>query len=300
MRQAEKVWLDGRLVDWDEATVHVSAPSVQYGAGIFEGVRSYRLNQGGAAIFRLRDHLRRLRRSCHVYLLTPSFDEETLVEGCREVVSANAFTDCYIRPIVYLGPGENPLAAPLHTALIATESGPLAQPSEEGVTAKISSFRRIDANVIPPSAKATGQYLNGFLAKIEAALGGYGEPILLGTGGFVTDGWAQNVFVVQGGELLTPPLSSGALAGVTRATISTLATERDIPTREVQLTRTDLYDADECFLVGTAAQVLPVISVDDRKVGTGEVGTTTTTLKLAYDACVRGDDEGHLDWLEVV
>lgn len=300
MKAAQKAWMDGQLVDWDEATVHLSAPVVQYGAGIFEGIKAYEMTQGGTAIFRLRDHLLRLRRSCHVYMSASPFDDDALAEGCRQVVSANGFTDCYIRPLLFLGPGENPLLSPVHAAIIATEGGPLAQPSEEGVRAKISSFQRIGPNVIPPAAKATGQYLNGFLAKIEATLAGYDEPILLGTTGFVTDGWAQNIFIVRDGVLFTPPLSSGALAGITRATVETLAADRGYTTREVELTRTDLYIADECFLSGTAAQILPVVSVDDRAVGTGDIGPTTTLLKEAYDACVRGDDEAHRDWLEVV
>ncbi|MGB2570886.1 branched-chain amino acid transaminase [Micromonospora citrea] len=295
-----RVWLDGSLVDWDDAQVHVSAHGLHYGIGFFEGVRCHGTPQG-PAIFRLTDHLRRLARSAATYLVRLPYGVDDLAEACRAVVRANGLTDAYLRPIVFLGPGQSPLTAPYRVAVLASTDGPLAGGTKEhGVKAKVASFQRMPSHVLPPAAKATGQYLNSYLAQMEALTSGYDEAILLNTEGHVTDGWAHNLFVVRDGELRTPHLASGALEGVVRDTVLTLAAEAGVPARADVLVRTDLYHADECFLTGTAAGIVPVLSVDGRPVGGGKVGPVTQRLAAAYADLTTGRDTAHPEWRELV
>jgi branched-chain amino acid aminotransferase len=297
---AKSIWLDGELVDWDKATVHVTSFGLHYGLGFFEGVRCYS-TPAGPAIFRLADHVRRLRRSMAVYGFELPVPEEELASACKQVVSANGLTDCYLRPIVFLGDGPNLIEAEFRTAVIASEDGPLiGPPKESGASARISSFRRMSPNSIPPAAKATGQYLNSILAASEALMSGADEAIMLNESGQVTDGWAHNVFAVTDGALVTPPVSAGALPGITRETIMTLAAEDGIEVRAQDMVRSDLYLADECFLTGTAAGVVPVISVDDRSIGAGKPGPVTTALRdrLAEVMHGTGTVDTHPEWRE--
>jgi branched-chain amino acid aminotransferase len=296
MNDAKKIWLDGDLVDWSAAQVHVTSFGLHYGIGFFEGIRSYH-TEDGPTIFRLRDHLRRLARSAATYLVPLPYDVPTLAAACAAVVVENGLTDCYLRPIVFLGDGESPLAAPYRVAVIATEHGPLIGPPKTGgVHAKVASFHRMSSNSIPPAAKATGQYLNSMLAQTEALASGYDEALLLNSAGYVTDGWAYNVFAVRDGVLLTPPVSAGALPGIVRDTVRVLAADAGILTHEENLTRTDLYGADECFLTGTAAGILPVLSVDRRPVADGTAGPLTKQLSAAYEDVTRGRSGGHPEW----
>jgi len=295
---AKVIWMDGELVDWDQATVHVTSYGLHYGFGFFEGIRCHS-TPTGPAIFRLTDHLRRLQRSAAVYDVQLPYPVEELARACKLVVSANGLTDCYLRPIVFLGDGANVLEARMRTAVIATEDGPLTGPSSDaGVKAHISSFRRMSSNSIPPAAKATGQYLNSFLAISEALTSGYEEAIMLNDSGQVSDGWAHNVFAVTDGVLMTPPTSAGALQGITRETIMTLAAEDGMEVRVQDLVRTDLYLADECFLTGTAAGVVPVISVDGRGIGVGKPGPLTTSLKDRLTQIMHGAVDAHPQWRE--
>jgi branched-chain amino acid aminotransferase len=295
-----KVWLDGSLVEWDAANVHVSSHGLHYGIGFFEGVRCYHTPEG-PAIFRLTDHIRRLARSAATYLVQLPYGPDDLAEACRSVVRENGLNECYLRPVVFLGPGESPLKARYQTAVIASAHGPLTgAPADGGVNAKVASFHRMPSHVIPPAAKATGQYLNSYLAQMEALTCGFDEAILLNTEGHVTDGWAHNVFVVRDGVLRTPVLSSGALEGVVRDTVLTLAAESGVGIRVDTLTRTDLYHADECFLTGTAAGIVPVVSVDRRPVGAGKVGPVTQQLAGAYADVTTGHSAAHPDWREMV
>jgi branched-chain amino acid aminotransferase len=297
---AKAIWMDGELVDWDDATIHVTSYGLHYGFGFFEGIRCHS-TPSGPAIFRLTDHLRRLQRSAAVYETQLPYQVEELARACKLVVSANGLTDCYLRPIVFLGDGANVLEAKMRTAVIATADGPLiGPPSDAGVKAHISSFRRISSDSIPPAAKATGQYLNSFLAISEALTSGFEEAIMLNDAGRVSDGWTHNVFVVTDGVLVTPPISAGALAGITRETIMTLAAEEGIEVRAHDLVRTDLYLADECFLTGTAAGVVPVISVDGRGIGTGKPGLLTTSLKDRVTQITHGVVDAHPEWREYV
>lgn len=295
---AKTIWMDGELVDWDQATVHVTSFGLHYGIGFFEGIRCHS-TPAGPAIFRLTDHIGRLRRSAAIYGIALPRPAQELAEACKLVVSANGLTDCYLRPLVFLGEGANPLRASYRAAVIATTHGPLiGEPKREGVTAKVSSFRRLAADSIPPAAKATGQYLNAFLAQSEALQSGCDEAILLNDRGFVTDGWAHNVFVVLDGALVTPPVNAGALPGITRDTLMTLARQNGIAVLERDLVRSDLYLADECFLTGTAAGMVPVVRVDGRTVGAGQPGPLTEKLSEHLTAVTHGAVTDHPEWRE--
>jgi branched-chain amino acid aminotransferase len=298
-----KIWMDGDYVDWDEARVHILTPSIHYGWGVFEGIRAYETAGGGSAVFRLTDHMERLFRSAKIYHMEPPVSLEGAIKVTKDLVAMNGIPTCYIRPIVYLGYGEmglNPLTSPIRMAIASWPWGAYLgeEAFETGVRVKISSWRRLDPNIIPPAAKATGQYLNSSLAKAEAVKAGYDEGILLNPNGYVTDGSGENVFLVRDGVLCTPPLAAGCLAGITRASILQIAKDEGIRTREADLVRTDLYLADEAFFTGTAAEVVPIREVDDRVLG--DPGPITRRLQEVFTAATKGRDERYRDWLEPV
>ena len=292
---AKSIWLDGRLVPWSEATVHVGSHGLHYGLGFFEGIRCH-ATPDGPAIFRLADHLRRLARSAASYLVALPYPVEELAAACTAVVRDNDLADAYLRPIVFLGDG--PLVgAAWRAAVLPLAGGPLVGAAKpDGVHATISSFQRMGPNAIPPAVKATGQYLNSYLAQTAAMVDGYDEAIMLNGNGEVTDGWAHNLFAVTDGTLRTPPVSAGALPGIMRASVLTLAAEAGIPVREETLVRTDLYTADECFLTGTAAGVVPVLSVDRRQLGDRR-GPVTARLADTLLEVAQGKSDQHRDWL---
>jgi branched-chain amino acid aminotransferase len=303
IQATEKIWMDGEYVDWDEARVHILTPSLHYGWGVFEGIRAYETAGGGSAVFRLTDHMERLFRSAKIYHMEPPVSLEGAIKVTKDLVAMNGIPTCYIRPIVYLGYGEmglNPLTSPVRMAIASWPWGAYLgeEAFETGVRVKISSWRRLDPNIIPPAAKATGQYLNSSLAKAEAVKAGYDEGILLNPNGYVTDGSGENVFVVRDGVLCTPPLAAGCLAGITRASILQIAQDEGIRTYEGDLVRTDLYLADEAFFTGTAAEVVPIREVDDRVLG--DPGPITRRLQEVFTAATRGRDERYHDWLEPV
>jgi branched-chain amino acid aminotransferase len=298
-----KIWMDGEYVDWDEARVHVLTPSLHYGWGVFEGIRAYQTDGGGSAVFRLTDHMERLFRSAKIYHMEPPVSLEGAVKVTKDLVAMNGVPTCYVRPIVYLGFGEmglNPLNSPVRMAIACWPWGAYLgeEAFETGVRVKVSSWRRLDANIIPPAAKATGQYLNSSLAKAEAVKAGYDEGILLNPNGYVTDGSGENVFVVRDGVLCTPPLAAGCLAGITRASILQIAADEGMRVREADMVRTDLYLADEAFFTGTAAEVVPIREVDDRVLG--DPGPITRRLQEVFTAATKGRDERYRDWLEPV
>ena len=302
IRPTRKIWMDGGYVDWDQATVHVLTPSLHYGWGVFEGIRCYD-TPAGPAVFRLGDHMRRLFRSAKIYPMEPPISLEGSVKVVKDLVAVNGLRACYVRPLVYLGYGEmglNPLGSPVRMAVACWPWG--AYLGEDafttGVRVKVSSWRRLDPNVIPPAAKATGQYLNSSLAKAEAVKAGYDEGVLLNAQGQVTDGSGENLFVVRDGVLCTPPLAAGCLAGVTRASMVRIAADEGVEVREVDLVRTDLYLAEEAFFTGTAAEVVPIREVDDRVLG--EPGPVTRRLQQVFHAATRGQDRRYADWLEPV
>lgn len=296
------IWMDGELVEWEKATVHVLNHSLHYGSGLFEGIRAYHTKKG-PAVFRLTAHIERLHRSAKIYLIDIPFGVDQLIDAVKETVRANGLDSCYIRPLVYHGYGEmglNPLVSPVKVSIIAWSWGAyLGEESHmQGVRTKISSWRRNDHNAIPPAAKATGQYLNSGLAKVEAVKSGYDEAIMLNERGFVADATGENVFIVRDGILMTPPLASGPLGGITRDAIMTIARDLGFQLEETDLARTDLYTADEAFMTGTAAEVVPIRSVDDRNLG--EAGPMTRKIQEVFFATVRGEVEKYSDWNEYV
>jgi branched-chain amino acid aminotransferase len=302
----EKIWLDGELVDWDQARVHVLTHSLHYGSGVFEGIRAYPTSQG-VAVFRLTDHIRRLLASAKVFMIDVPYGTGELVAATKQVVSVNGLSEgCYIRPIVFLGYGEmglNPLQSPVQVAIAAYpwatylgEKGIV-----DGVRLKVSSWQRHDPNAVPTAAKGTGMYVNSSLAKVEALKAGYDEAVLLAPDGMVCECTGENVFVVKGQRLLTPPNSeSGALRGITQDSVMTIAKDLGYEVNFESLIRTDLYLADEAFLTGTAAEVVPIREVDDRPVGDGRPGPITKRIQQTYFAAIRGEIDRYKDWVEHV
>jgi branched-chain amino acid aminotransferase len=302
IEKTEKIWMDGELVPWDEARVHVLTHSLHYGSGVFEGIRTY-ATSAGPAVFRLTDHVERLLDSAKLVMMEIPYSRDELVDACKLVVRESGLDSCYIRPIAFLGYGEiglNPLPCEVQVSIAAWPWG--AYLGEEslsaGVRMKVSSWKRMDPNVNPVAAKGTGIYINSSLAKVEAVHAGYDEAILLNTLGFVAECTGENLFIVKNGVLKTPPLSSGALEGITRDSIITIARDLGYEVREDNLLRHDLYLADEAFLTGTAAELVPIRSVDDRVIG--EPGEMTRKLQETYFAAVRGQVEQYRDWCEDV
>ena len=300
----EKIWMDGELVDWDDARIHVLTHSLHYGCGVFEGIRAYATDEG-PAVFRLHDHVRRLFRSAHIFMIDVPFSAEEIVTATKQTVAVNGLDQCYIRPLVYLGYGEmglNPLPAPVQVSIAVWPWG--AYLCEEGmargVRMKISSWQRHAPNAIPPAAKGTGMYINSSMAKIEAIKAGYDEAILLSPQGYVSECTGENLFVVRGGRIVTPPLSAGALEGITQDTVLTLARDLGYEVGTENILRSDLYVADEAFLTGTAAEVVPISSVDDRDVGDGRPGPITRRLQELYGEVVHAKVDRYKDWNEHV
>src|SRR5579872_88020 len=306
IEKTDKIWMDGELVDWDKANVHVLTHSLHYGSGVFEGIRAYPTS-AGPAVFRLTDHIDRLYASAKVFLMDVPFSRADLVQACKDVVRVNGLDQgCYIRPIVFLGYGEmglNPLPCPVNVTIAAWPWGTYLgdEGVANGVRLKVSSWQRHDPNAVPTAAKGTGMYVNSSLAKVEALKAGYDEAVLLAPDGKVSECTGENIFVVKGDRILTPPTSeSGALAGITQQSVETIASDLGIEVSHEALVRTDLYTADEAFLTGTAAEVVPIREVDDRVVGDGRPGPVTSQIQQTYFADVRGEVDRYKDWLEHV
>jgi branched-chain amino acid aminotransferase len=302
IEKTEKIWMDGKLVPWDEAQVHVLTHSLHYGSGVFEGIRTY-ATATGPAVFRLTDHIARLADSAKLVMMELPYSVDELVDACKLTVRESGLDSCYVRPIAFLGYGEmglNPLPCEVNVSIAVWPWGAyLGEDSlAHGVRMKISSWKRMDPNVNPIAAKGTGIYINSSLAKVEAVHAGYDEAILLNTLGYVAECTGENLFVVKNGVLKTPPLSSGALEGITRDSIMTIARDLGYPVVEEQMLRHDLYLADEAFLTGTAAEIVPIRSVDDRVIG--DPGEMTRKLQETYNAAVRGQVEQYRDWCEDV
>lgn len=299
---AEKIWMDGELVDWADAKIHILTHALHYGSGVFEGIRAYHTDRG-PAVFRLADHIDRLYRSAKVYLIDIPYTRDELIEATHETIRVNRLDSCYIRPIAYLGYGEmglNPLPCSVNVAIAVWPWGTYLgdEGLEHGVRVKISSWQRPDPNSLPPAAKATGMYLNSQLAKVEALKAGYDEAVILSPQGYVSECTGENLFVVRDGRVYTPPVTAGALEGVTQASVRTIATDLGIDYVEANLLRSDLYCADESFLSGTAAEVVPIRSVDDRELG--EPGPITRRIQETFFATVRGQVDRYKDWLDHV
>ena len=299
MRETEKIWMNGELVDWADAKIHVGAHGLHYGTGVFEGIRCYETDRG-PAVFRLADHLGRLRDSARLLHMDLPYGVEELRTATHELIAANGLPECYIRPIAFFGYGELGVSAagnPVDTVIMSWPWG--AYLGEEGlkngIRVKVSSWQRIGANVVPHVAKATGIYLNSMLAVTEANRSGYDEAILLTADGYVADGSGENVFVVKNGVIRTPPLSTSILAGITRDTVIQIAQDLGHHVEEANLIRSDLYLADEVFMTGTAAEVTPLRTVDDAEIG---VGPVTLEIQAAYLDTVRGRNDRYPQWLE--
>jgi branched-chain amino acid aminotransferase len=299
MRETEKIWMNGELVDWADARIHVGAHGLHYGTGVFEGIRCYDTDRG-PMVFRLTDHLRRLEDSAGLLYMPLGYSVEELKAATLELVEANGLPECYLRPIAFFGYGElgvSALGNPVDVVIMSWPWGAyLGEDSlSKGIRAKVSSWQRVGPNVIPHVAKATGVYVNSMLAVTEANRAGYDEAILLTGEGYVADGSGENIFVVKNGKIATPQLSASILPGITRDTVIQIAQDLGYPVAETQLIRSDLYLADEAFMCGTAAEVTPLRSVDDVEVG---VGPITLELQKAYLDTVRGRSERWAHWLE--
>jgi len=302
LQKVDRIWMDGELVPWDEAKVHVLTHSLHYGSGVFEGIRAYATDRG-PAVFRLTDHIHRLFNSAKIYLIDIPWTPDQLVDAVKETIRVNGLDACYVRPIVYLGYGEmglNPLPCPVNVSIAVWPWGTYLgdEGLRRGVRTKISTWHRHDPNAVPVAAKGTGMYSNSSLAKVEALKAGYDEAILLSPQGYVSECTGENLFVVKNGRILTPPVSAGALEGITQDSISTIARDLGYEIAEANLLRTDLYLAEEAFLTGTAAEVVPIRSVDDREIG--DPGPITRAIQETYFATVRGEVDRYKDWLEHV
>ena len=302
--KTEKIWMDGELVDWDDARIHILTHTLHYGCGVFEGIRAYP-TEAGPAVFRLTDHIVRLFNSAKIFMIDVPFGIEDIIEAAKTTVRVNGLAECYIRPIVYLGYGEmglNPLPCPVNVSIAVWPWGAYLgdEGIANGVRMKISSWQRHGPNAMPPAAKGTGMYINSSMAKVEALKAGYDEAILLSPQGYVSECTGENIFVVRGGKIITPPLAAGALEGITQNSVMAISSDLGFEVEVGNILRSDLYIADEAFLSGTAAEVVPIASVDDRQVGDGKPGAITRQIQDVYHAAVRGKVDRYKDWVEHV
>jgi branched-chain amino acid aminotransferase len=296
-----KIWMNGALVDWDKAQIHVLTHTLHYGTGVFEGIRAYETSQG-PAIFRLTDHIVRLHNSAKIVGMELPYTVDELVEACKATVASTGLPGCYVRPIAYYGYGEmglNTMPCSVDVAIACWPWGAYLGDDAvtKGVRMKISSWTRHDHNTMPPASKTSGNYVNSSLAKVEALKAGYDEAIMLATNGLVAECTGENIFAVRNGIMITPPLSAGALEGITQNTVMTIARDLGFDARIDNLARSDLYIADELFVCGTAAEISAVNSVDDRSVPCP--GPKTKAIAEVYARTVRGQEDRYKDWCEL-
>ncbi len=302
MNTAELIWMNGELVAWEDARVHVLTHALHYGTGVFEGIRAYDTERG-TAIFRHTDHLDRLRRSAELYYMELPFSQGELREATHELVARNGLKSCYIRPLAYraYGPmGLDPMSNPVEVSIAAWEWGSYLgdQGKRDGIRARVSSWRRISEDSLIPQSKASGQYLNSVLAKIESTKAGYEEAILLDQRGNVCEGTGENVFVVRDGVILTPPPTASILDGISRKSVIEIARDLGYDVVERDITRAELSQADEVFLTGTAAELVPVREIDDHPLG--PPGETTRNVQAIFEDALHGRTERYAHWLDVV
>lgn len=304
IKKVDSIWIDGKLVAWDDATDHMLAHTLHYGVGCFEGIRAYQRTDGKTHVFRLREHIDRLFDSAHICTMDIPFTREQVVDACAEVVRANKLTSCYLRPLVYLGSGALGLGSfepPVRTIVAAFEWGAYLGDDglKKGIKCLISGYTRGNGNSVMNKGKICGQYVTSVLAKRLALKSGYDEALMLDPQGFVAEGTGENIFVVKNGVVRTPPTSAAILAGITRDTAITLLRERGVEVREEMIARDELYTADEVFLTGTAAEITPVREIDQRRVGRGE-WPVTRAVQESFFAIVKGGDGKHDAWLHWV
>jgi len=304
VQKAKKIWFDGKLVNWDDAQVHVLSHTLHYGVGVFEGIRCYKTEDGQSAVFRLKEHVDRLFDSAHIVLIEIPFTREEIRAAIHKTLVANELSEGYIRPLVFLGEGEMGLHVrnnPVRVAIAAWPWGAYLGEDglKKGIRAKVSSFNRHHPNAAMSKGKVAGNYVNSVLAKWEVMKAGYDEAVLLDTEGYVAEGSGENIFIVRNGILQTTPLTS-VLPGITRDAVITIAQKFDIPVKEARFTRDEMYIADEMFFTGTAAEITPVREVDDRKVGTGRPGPVTKRIQAAFFDILLGKNALFQHWLDLV
>ena len=301
VQKTEKIWLDGKLIPWDDARIHVMSLGLHYGVGIFEGIRFYKCTDGRTAVFRLREHIKRFAASAHILLMELPYTVDQLVESCLSLIRANKMDQGYLRPLAFMGDGAMGLGAinPVRVGIMAWDWGSYLgeEGIQKGIRAKVSSFTRMGVNTNLLRGKITGQYVNSVLAKREAKLAGYDEAIMLDAHGWVAEASGENVFIVREGAVRTPPLSSPVLEGITRATIMKLLRDHGHTVIEETFTRDTCYLADEMFLCGTAAEVTPVREMDNRTIGSGTVGPVAKAVQQAFFKAARGEDPRYREWL---
>ena len=297
-----KIWMNGSLVNWDDAKVHVLTHTLHYGTGVFEGIRAYE-TKDGPAVFRLTDHMKRLHNSAKIVGMELPYSVEELVDAVKQTVKSTGLPSCYIRPLAYYGYGEmglNTLPCKVDVAIACWPWGAYLGDDavQKGVRMKISSWTRPDHNTMPPAAKTVGNYLNSSLAKVEALKAGYDEAIMLSPNGLVAECTGENIFCVRNGVIMTPPLSAGALEGITQSSVTKIARDLGFEIRVENIARSDLYIADEIFVCGTAAEVGSVNSVDERTIPCP--GPMTKAIAATYAKAVRGQDDRYKQWCELV
>ena len=304
MEPADLIWMNGELIPWEDAKVHVLTHGLHYGTGVFEGVRCYKTDRG-PAIFRHTDHLARLEKSASLYYMPLPFDGDQLRSATRELIARNGLRECYIRPIAFRGYGTMglfPLDAPVDVCIAVWEWGAYLgdEGKSHGVRAKVSSWRRISPDSLIPHAKASGQYLNSILAKIESHKAGYEEAILLDDKGYVCEGSGENIFVVRDGRIITPGQTASILDGINRKSIIQIARDLGFEVVERDLARAELYLADEVFVSGTAAELTPLREIDDHTIGEGHPGEITRAVQTGFEDALHGRSERYREWLDPV
>ncbi len=304
MQKANLIWLDGKMVPWDQAQVHVLTHTLHYGLGVFEGIRCYELTAGGSAIFRLRTHIERLYDSARILLLDVPFPMAEVMQACKDAISKNGLKHGYIRPIIFMGDGEMGLHAKNQTR-VSVAAWPWGtylgdEGVKKGIRTKISSFTRHHVNATMNKAKTCATYVNSILAKREAVMAGYEEAILLDTEGYVAEATGENIFIVKQGTVKTTPAGASILDGITAASVRTLLKDLSIEVISEKFTRDELYLADEVFLTGTAAEITPIREVDDRMIGPGKPGPVTQQIQQLFFEIVRGQNKKYAAWLDQV
>jgi branched-chain amino acid aminotransferase len=290
-----KIWMDGSLVNWDEAKIHILTHALHYGTGVFEGIRCYKTIHG-QAVFRSPEHIQRLLDSGKIYFMDIRYSKEQLQEAVIDTIKANEIEECYIRLIAYYGYGKmgvNPMPNKVSVAIALWKWDEYLRGDklDYGIRMMVSSWARIDGRSMPVHAKATANYANSALARVEALKSGFDEAIMLNVNGMVVEASAENIFIVKDNVLITPPIMSGALNGITRDSILTLARDNRIPCEIRDISRDELYLADEVFLTGTAAEIKPVVEIDNRTIGYGKTGAISQRLKMLYDSAVHGENK---------
>ena len=298
----EKIWLNGDLIPWEDAKIHILTHTLHYGTGVFEGIRAYETDDG-PGVFRLTDHMRRLHESARIMMMDLPYSVDELVQAAKDTVASTGLDSCYVRPIAYYGYGEmglNTIPCSVDMAIACWPWGAYLgdDAATKGVRMKISSWTRHDHNTMPPASKTTGNYVNSSMAKVEALKAGYDEAIMLNPQGFVSECTGENIFCARGGVLITPPLASGALEGITQSSVMTIARDFGFETKVDNIARSDLYIAEEVFVCGTAAEISAVSSVDDRELPCP--GPMTTAIAEEYAKAVRGKVDRYKEWVEHV